>query len=72
MIVVPGESVIAKAVSNSKGRSPREERAVDGVDNRLGADLTSAEETAIETLDGVFPASHTVEFEVNVALGIRI
>ncbi len=61
-----------KAVSNLKSRSPREERAVNGINNGLSADLTSTEETAIEAFDGVLAASDAVELEVDVALGVGI
>jgi hypothetical protein len=38
----------------------------------LGADLTATKETPIEAFDGVPTTSDAVEFEVDVALGIRI
>lgn len=52
--------------------SPRKKRAINGVDNRLRADLSPAEESAVETLDGVFAALDLVEFEVDITLGVGI
>lgn len=51
---------------------PREKRAVNGIDDRLSADLSPAEESAVEALDGVLAALDLVEFEVDVALGVGI
>ena len=65
-------SPLVQFVSMSKSRSPGEKRAVDGVDNRLRADLTSAEESTVETFDSVLASSNAVEFEIDVALGVRI
>ena len=50
----------------------REERAVDSVDDRLCADLATAEKPAVESFDGVLAALDTVELEVDVALGVGI
>ncbi len=49
-----------------------EERAVDSVDDRLGADLATAKEASVETFDSVLTTADAVEFEVDVALGVRI
>lgn len=51
---------------------PREKRAVNGIDDRLSADLSPAEESAVEALYGVLAALDLVEFEVDVALGVGI
>ena len=51
---------------------PGEERAVDGVDNRLSTDLATTEESAIEPLDGIFAALDLVKFKVDVTLCVRI
>ena len=50
----------------------REETAVDGIHDGLGANLATAEEAAVETLDGVFAALHRREFEVDVALRVGV
>lgn len=50
----------------------REQTAVHCIDNRLGSDGAAAKETAVETLDGVFAALDTVEFQVDVAFRVRI
>ena len=57
---------------SSYGLGPGEKTTVNSVDDGLGADLTAAEEAAVQTLDGVFTSLDTVEFEVDVALGIRV
>ena len=49
-----------------------EERAVDGIDNRLSRDLPAAKETAVQSFDSILAASDAVELQVDVALGIRI
>lgn len=56
----------------SYGFGSGEKTTVNGVDDGLGADLTATEETAVQTLDGVFTSLDTIEFEVDVALGIGI
>lgn len=63
---------LPRAISKSKSRGAGEERAVNSIDDRLGADLLAAEESSVETLDGILAACDTIEFKVNVALGIRI
>jgi hypothetical protein len=50
----------------------REQTAVDSIDDRLSTDLTTAEEPAVETFDRVFASLDSVEFEVNIALGVWI
>ena len=49
-----------------------EQTTVHGIDYRLGADLATAEEPPIESLDGVLAALHFVELEVDVAGGVCI
>ena len=63
---------LESTISNLQCRSPRKQRAVDGIDHRLRADLPTAEESAVETLDRILAALDTVELEVYVALGIGI
>lgn len=50
----------------------REQTAVDRVHNRSSADHASTEVAAVEALDGVLPALHLVELEVDVALRVGI
>lgn len=59
-------------VSSLKSRSARKEGTVNGVNDRLSADLATTKETSIETFDGVLAALNTIKFEVDVALSIRI
>ena len=59
-------------VSSLKSRSTRKKGAVDGVNDRLSADLATTKETSVETFDGVLAALNTIEFEVDVTLSIRI
>lgn len=47
----------------------REVHVVDGVDDVLGRDVMTTEETTLEALDGVLAASDAVEFDVDLALG---
>lgn len=54
------------------GLGPGEKAAVDGINDGLGSDLLSAEEPAVETLDGVLAALDAVELQVDVSLGIGI
>ncbi len=60
------------AISNLESRSTGEKGAVDGVDDRLSADLAATEEATVEAFDGILTARDAVEFEVDVALGIGI
>lgn len=66
------QSTTGITVSNLKGRSTREQRAVNGIDDGLSADLTSTEKPAVKPLNGVFATLNAIELEVNVALGIGI
>lgn len=56
----------------SESFGPREETAVDGVNNRLSTDLPTAKESSIETSDSVLAARNFVEFEIDVALCVRV
>ena len=49
-----------------------EKGAVDGIDDGLGANLSSTEKPAVETFDRILAALDTVELEVDVALRVRI
>jgi len=60
------------SVSNLKSRSPREEGAIDGIDDRLSADLAAAKESTVETFDSVLATRDPVKLEVDVALSVRI
>ena len=51
---------------------PREEAAVDGINDRLCGNDPSAEKSTVKSLDSVLAALNPIEFEVDVALGIRI
>lgn len=54
------------------GLGPGEKTTVNGVNDGLGANLSAAKETAVQAFDGVFTTLDTVEFEVDVALGVGI
>ena len=54
------------------GLGSGEQAAVHGVDDWLGADLSSTKESAVETLDSVLATLDAVEFEVDIALGVWI
>ena len=49
-----------------------EQAAVDSVDDGLGRDLSTAEESSVQTLDGILATLDTVEFQVDVALRVWI
>ena len=72
ILIVEKNASFCRAVSILESARPRKEGAVDCVDNWLSADLTTTEEAAIKTFNGVFTASDAVEFEVDVALGVGI
>lgn len=46
--------------------------AVDRVNNWLSTDLPTTEESAVQALDRILPTLHSIELEIDVALGIRI
>ena len=69
---MPPASILATPSASLKRRSPREQRAVNSVDDGLSRDLSAAEEASIETFDGVLAALDAVEFEVDVARGVLI
>lgn len=49
-----------------------EKTAVHSVNDRLGSDLLSTEETAVKTLNSVLAALDAVKLQVDVALRVRI
>ena len=59
-------------VSRLKSRSARKEGTVDGVNDRLSANLATTKESSVETFDGVLAALNTIKFEVDVALSVWI
>ena len=65
-------TILAIPSAYLKRRCSREQRAVDSIDNRLSRDLSTAEETSIETFDGVLTTLDAVELEVDVACGVLI
>jgi hypothetical protein len=50
----------------------REETAIDSINNRLSADLTTSKEPSIESLDGVFASLYTIKLEVDITLSVWI
>ena len=54
------------------GLGPREEAAVDSIDDRLRGNNSSAEESTVKSFDGVLAALNSVELKVDVALRVRI
>ena len=57
---------------SSQGRCPREQRAVNGINNWLRADLPSTEESAVKPLDCILASLYLVKFEVDITLSVRI
>lgn len=51
---------------------PREQAAVDGVNDWLRADLPTTEVATVKAFDCVLPTRHTFEFQIDVALSIRV
>lgn len=49
-----------------------EKTAVDSIDDGLGGNLSSTEESSIQTLDGIFTTLDSVELQVNVPCGVWI
>lgn len=49
-----------------------EQTTVDSVNNWLSTDLPTTEESSIEPFDGVLSTLDPVEFEVDIALRVRI
>ena len=49
-----------------------EQAAVDSIDDGLGSNLSTAEEPSVQTLDGILATLNTVEFQIDVALRVRI
>lgn len=50
----------------------RKQTAVDSIHNRRRADLSPAEETAVQALDGVLSALNLVKLQVDIALGVGV
>lgn len=71
-VALDNANALLTLVSSLKSRSARKEGTVDGVNDRLSADLATTKEASVETFDGVLTALNTVKFEVDVALSIRI
>jgi len=68
-----GPSLFAvSALAESDSFGSREQTAVDGVNDGLCTDLPTTKETPVETLDCVFAPLNLVEFEVDIALRIRV
>jgi len=59
-------------IYNSNRLGSREEATVYGIDDGLGANLSSAKEPAVKTFDGILTSLDTVEFQVDIALGVGI
>ena len=57
---------------SSHSFGPREQTGVDGVNDRLCANLPTAEIPPVEALDGILAARYPLEFQVDVALGVRV
>lgn len=55
-----------------KGFGPREQTAVNGVNDWLCADLPATKESSIQALDRILASLYTVKLEIDVALGVRI
>lgn len=51
---------------------PGKKTAVHSVDDRLSGNLATTKETAVEALDGILATLDSVEFEVDIALRMRI
>jgi hypothetical protein len=68
-IAESAESVLLSFVAlNSFG----EETAVDGINNWLCTDLSTTEESSVESLDGVLASLYTIKLQVYVTLSVGI
>lgn len=56
----------------SQSRRSREKRAVNSINNRLRANLSPTEESAVESLDSILASLDLVKLKVDVTLSIRI
>ena len=56
--------------SHSSGAG--EQAAVYSIDNGLGTDLAAAEESAVQTLDGILASLDCGEFQIDIALCVGI
>lgn len=50
----------------------REETAIHCIDDGLGADLSTAKESAVEAFDGILASLDAVELEIDIALRVGI
>ena len=64
--------MVGRVVSTLDRLGPGEQTAVDRVNDRLSGYLSSTEEPSVQTLDGIFTTLDSVEFQVDIALGIGI
>jgi hypothetical protein len=70
---LPTHTGVQGDVGRSEGFGGASEKtAVDRVNNWLSADLPTTKETSIQSLDCILASLYPVEFEVDIALRIRI
>jgi hypothetical protein len=70
---LPPHTGVQGDVGKSEGFGGASEKtAVDRVNNWLSTDLPTTEESAVQTLDRILPTLHSIELEIDVALGIWI
>jgi hypothetical protein len=62
----------ASAVQALESLGSAEQAAVNGVNDRLRGDLPTAKEATVQALNGFLTARDSLEFEVDVALSVRI
>ena len=75
--LIPTHFLTHTGVQGDVGRSEgfggaSKKTAVDCVNNWLSTDLPTTEESAVQALDRILPTLHSIELEIDVALGIRI
>lgn len=70
---LPTHTGVQGDVGRSEGfGGASKETAVDRVNNWLSTDLPTTEESAVQALDRILPTLHSIELEIDIALGIRI
>ena len=70
---LPTHTGVQSDVGRSEGFGGASEKtAVDRVNNWLSTDLPTTEESAVQALDRILPTLHSIELEIDIALGIRI
>jgi hypothetical protein len=70
---LPTHTGVQGGVGRSEGFGGASKKtAVDRVNNWLSTDLPTTEESAVQALDRILPTLHSIELEIDVALGIRI